>query len=76
MIVDNLIIFRTGVKIEGSHAVVVGRSKIVGTPNAEVLKWHDATVTICHTKTENLPQIVIDHSLKYINIFFLLSILP
>ena len=49
---------RTGIKIEGSHAVVIGRSKIVGTPAAELLKWHNATVTICHSKTKNLPEVV------------------
>ena len=41
---------RSGVKIEGSNAVVLGRSKIVGTPVAELLKWHNATVTVCHSK--------------------------
>jgi methylenetetrahydrofolate dehydrogenase (NADP+)/methenyltetrahydrofolate cyclohydrolase/formyltetrahydrofolate synthetase len=49
---------RTGTLIEGSKAVVVGRSKIVGTPTAELLKWHNATVTICHSKTKNLPEVV------------------
>jgi len=36
----------------------LGRSKIVGTPVAELLKWHHATVTICHSKTKNLKAIV------------------
>lgn len=45
-------------KIEGSQAVVIGRSKIVGTPASELLKWHHATVTVCHSKTANLPQVV------------------
>lgn len=49
---------RTGIKIEGSQAVVIGRSKIVGTPAAELLKWHNATVTVCHSKTKDLPQVV------------------
>lgn len=49
---------RSGVKIEGSRAVVIGRSKIVGTPAAELLKWYNATVTVCHSKTNNLPEIV------------------
>lgn len=35
-----------------------GRSKIVGTPVSELLKWNDATVTICHSKTKNLPDVV------------------
>lgn len=35
-----------------------GRSKIVGTPVSELLKWNDATVTVCHSKTKNLPDVV------------------
>lgn len=49
---------RSGVPIAGAQAVVLGRSKIVGTPISELLKWHNATVTVCHSKTRNLPQIV------------------
>lgn len=52
------LIKRTGIKIAGSHAVVLGRSKIVGTPMAELLKWNDATVTLCHSKTVNIEKIV------------------
>lgn len=48
----------TGVKIEGARAVVVGRSKIVGTPMFELLKHQNATVTICHSKTQNIDEIV------------------
>ena len=48
----------TGIKIAGANAVVLGRSKIVGTPVAELLKWNHATVTICHSKSVNLDQIV------------------
>lgn len=33
---------------------MLGRSKIVGTPVAELLKWHHATVTVCHSKTKDL----------------------
>lgn len=51
-------IFRSGVPIAGAQAVVLGRSKIVGTPVAELLKWHNATVTVCHSKTKNLPDVV------------------
>lgn len=47
----------TGVQIKGKHAVVIGRSKLVGSPMANLLKLNDATVTICHSKTENLPEI-------------------
>ncbi|VEN57638.1 unnamed protein product [Callosobruchus maculatus] len=50
------LIKRTGVKIAGAEAVVLGRSKIVGTPIAELLKWEHATVTICHSKTKNLKE--------------------
>nr|CAD7456254.1 unnamed protein product [Timema tahoe] len=51
------LIKRSGVEIAGSNAVVLGRSKIVGTPASELLKWHHATVTICHSKTKNLSQL-------------------
>lgn len=44
--------------ISGRRAVVLGRSRIVGTPVSELLKWENATVTVCHSKTENLSQIV------------------
>ncbi|XP_077286384.1 pug C-1-tetrahydrofolate synthase, cytoplasmic isoform X2 [Arctopsyche grandis] len=48
------LIKKTGVNIVGSKVVVIGRSKIVGTPVAELLKWEHATVTICHSKTKDL----------------------
>lgn len=44
----------TGEKIEGKHAVVVGRSKVVGKPTAVLLLQENATVTVCHSKTKNL----------------------
>jgi methylenetetrahydrofolate dehydrogenase (NADP+) / methenyltetrahydrofolate cyclohydrolase len=44
--------------IEGKHAVVVGRSPILGKPIAMMLLNKNATVTICHSKTENLPDII------------------
>lgn len=40
----------------GKHAVVVGRSNIVGKPMADLLLQADATVTICHSKTKNLKE--------------------
>ncbi len=46
------------IPIEGKHAVVVGRSNIVGRPMAELLLNANATVTICHSKTQNLADIV------------------
>lgn len=45
-----------GVAIQGSHAVVVGRSNIVGKPMAMMLLNAGATVTICHTRTRDLAQ--------------------
>jgi len=46
------------IPIEGKHAVVVGRSPILGKPMAMLLLARDATVTICHSRTRNLPEIV------------------
>ena len=43
-----------GVEIEGRHAVVVGRSQIVGKPVAHLLLGENATVTICHSRTPDL----------------------
>ena len=47
----------TGCVIKGKHAVVIGRSNIVGKPGAQLLLNEDATVTICHSKTLNLKEI-------------------
>ncbi|KAJ8926063.1 hypothetical protein NQ315_009918 [Exocentrus adspersus] len=47
---------RSGISIAGAQAVVLGRSKIVGTPVSELLKWNHATVTVCHSKTKNLDE--------------------
>ncbi|MBL8039381.1 bifunctional methylenetetrahydrofolate dehydrogenase/methenyltetrahydrofolate cyclohydrolase FolD [Nitrospira sp. CMX1] len=46
-----------GVTIEGKRAVVVGRSNIVGKPLALMLLQRNATVTICHSKTKDLPAV-------------------
>lgn len=46
-----------GVDPAGKHCVVVGRSNIVGKPMAMLLLRKDATVTICHSKTPDLPQV-------------------
>ena len=46
-----------GIPIAGKRAVVVGRSMVVGRPLAMLLLEGDATVTICHTKTRDLPQV-------------------
>lgn len=47
-----------GVKLEGANAVVVGRSNIVGMPVALMLTKANATVTICHSHTRNMPEII------------------
>ena len=46
----------TGVRPAGKHAVVVGRSRIVGRPVAHLLSARDATVTLCHSKTPDLGR--------------------
>ncbi|MFA6836504.1 MAG: bifunctional methylenetetrahydrofolate dehydrogenase/methenyltetrahydrofolate cyclohydrolase FolD [Fibrobacteraceae bacterium] len=46
------------IQLEGKHAVVVGRSAILGKPMAMMLLNANATVTICHSKTEDLEKIV------------------
>lgn len=50
---------RYGVETVGKHCVVVGRSNIVGTPVANLLsrKGFDCTVTLCHSKTQNLAEL-------------------
>ncbi len=48
---------REGIPIAGQHAVVIGRSDIVGKPLAMLLLHKDATVTICHSRTPNLAEI-------------------
>ena len=46
------------IPLKGKHAVVIGRSRIVGRPLSQMLLKEDATVTICHSRTENLAEIV------------------
>jgi methylenetetrahydrofolate dehydrogenase (NADP+) / methenyltetrahydrofolate cyclohydrolase len=50
---------RNGIAIEGANAVVLGRSDIVGKPMALLLMHANATVTICHSKTRDLPEAVL-----------------
>ncbi len=50
------ILRRTGLPIAGQNAVVVGRSDIVGKPAALLLLNESATVTVCHSKTRDLPS--------------------
>ncbi len=52
------ILRRSNTVIEGANAVVLGRSDIVGKPMALLLMHANATVTICHSKTRDLPEIV------------------
>lgn len=46
----------SGVEIQGKHAVVLGRSDIVGTPISHLLRSADATVTMCHSRTRNIQE--------------------
>ena len=46
------------VELEGKHAVVIGRSAILGKPMAGLLLARHATVTLCHSRTRNLPDLV------------------
>lgn len=48
---------KAGAKLEGAKAVVVGRSNIVGMPAALLLVKENATVTICHSRTQDLPAV-------------------
>jgi methylenetetrahydrofolate dehydrogenase (NADP+)/methenyltetrahydrofolate cyclohydrolase len=54
------LLLREQIPIAGRHAVVVGRSDIVGKPMAMLLLHRDATVTICHSKTPNLAEVCRD----------------
>jgi methylenetetrahydrofolate dehydrogenase (NADP+)/methenyltetrahydrofolate cyclohydrolase len=47
-----------GIEIEGQHAVVIGRSPILGKPMAMMLLSKNATVTICHSRTKDLDELV------------------
>ncbi len=51
------LITRSGIEIAGKNAVVIGRSNIVGKPQAMLLLHANATVTICHSRTKNLAEI-------------------
>lgn len=47
----------TGIKLEGKKVVILGRSNIVGKPTFELFLRENATVTVCHSKTENLKEV-------------------
>jgi 5,10-methylene-tetrahydrofolate dehydrogenase/methenyl tetrahydrofolate cyclohydrolase len=49
---------QAGVKIEGANAVVLGHSNIVGMPAALLLISRNATVTVCHSRTRDLPAVI------------------
>ena len=49
-----------GVSLEGKRAVVIGRSLVIGRPVSIMLQRRDATVTMCHTKTKDLPAVCWD----------------
>ena len=51
------ILKRSDIPVAGQHAVIVGRSNIVGKPMAMLLLQENATVTICHSRTRDLPRI-------------------
>ena len=51
------ILKRSNIDISGEHAVIIGRSNIVGKPMAQLLLQENATVTICHSRTKNLAEI-------------------
>jgi methylenetetrahydrofolate dehydrogenase (NADP+) / methenyltetrahydrofolate cyclohydrolase len=52
------ILKQSGIELAGKHAVVVGRSNVIGKPAALLLLRENATVTVCHSKTADLPAIV------------------
>jgi methylenetetrahydrofolate dehydrogenase (NADP+) / methenyltetrahydrofolate cyclohydrolase len=53
-----VLLARTGVRLAGAEAVVLGRSNLVGMPTALLLVKENATVTICHSQTRDLPAVV------------------
>lgn len=53
-----LLLDEYNIDIEGKHAVVIGRSNLVGKPVAQMLLQRNATVTSCHSKTKNLADII------------------
>lgn len=53
-----LLLDEYNIEIEGKHAVVIGRSNLVGKPIAQMLLQRNATVTMCHSHTKNLSDII------------------
>jgi methylenetetrahydrofolate dehydrogenase (NADP+)/methenyltetrahydrofolate cyclohydrolase len=52
------ILKHSGIPIAGKHCVVVGRSNVIGKPAAMLMLRENATVTVCHSKTQDLPAIL------------------
>ena len=57
---SRIITERRSIKLEGKHAVIIGKSNIVGLPMSLLLMKENATVTVCHDKTENIKE----HTMK------------
>ncbi len=57
------LIAQTGLDLKGARAVIVGRSNIVGKPMAQLLLAQHATVTLCHSRTRDLPAVCRDADL-------------
>ncbi|MDE6138116.1 MAG: bifunctional 5,10-methylenetetrahydrofolate dehydrogenase/5,10-methenyltetrahydrofolate cyclohydrolase [Candidatus Gastranaerophilales bacterium] len=53
-----LLLDEYGIELEGKHAVIIGRSNIVGRPLSQMLLNRNATVTVCHSRSENLSDII------------------
>ena len=53
-----LLLDEYGIDLTGQHVVIVGRSNIVGRPLSQMMLNRNATVTVCHSKTKNLEQII------------------
>ena len=51
------LLHRSGIEVSGKECVVIGRSNIVGKPQAMLLLHENATVTVCHSKTRDLPSV-------------------
>ncbi len=52
-----ILLEKAGVELQGSHAVVIGRSNLFGKPMAQLLLAANATVTMCHSRTRDLPGV-------------------
>ncbi len=53
-----LLLAEYNIEVEGKHVVIVGRSNIVGKPLSQMMLNKNATVTVCHSKTKNLTEII------------------